>query len=106
MGKTLDELGADYRAAKASVGEHRQTQAAAEIALGRLLRANRGQSATTEIAAARKAVLDAAGDVAWCLAVTVAAGEAFKGCPIGEVPNGRELAAQHRARGLAALEIR
>jgi hypothetical protein len=38
--------------------------------------------------------------VQWCRAVTVAAGEAYKGCRLDEVPNDRAATADIRERAL------
>ncbi len=103
MGMTFDQLGAQYRTARTSIGEHRRKQAAAEVALTRLLVTNRGMPDTPEIAAAREAVGKAVADVEWCKAVTIASGEAFKGVKFGPELYDTVLIAAARNRALNAL---
>lgn len=87
-----DERGRQYREAKASIATHRARQAAAEVELGRLLRARQSNGRPSRYEAAvveaRERVDRAHADVDWCKAVTVAAGEAFKGVRLDEVPQG------------------
>lgn len=82
----LDALGRQYREARGAIAPHRQRQADAEVAHGRLARRLGPDHPDTQ--AAWQTVGQAAADVRWCQAVTVAAGEAFKGVPFDDVPNG------------------
>lgn len=100
---TLDELGDHYRTAKASIAEHRRLQAAAETAHQRL--AARLGHDHPDVAAARDAMTKAHADVQWCQAVTVAAGEAFKGRSLADVLADQTTSAgELRSRALAALD--
>jgi hypothetical protein len=75
----IDALGAQYRGAKASVGVHRQRQAAAEITFAKAFRRHGGDRAALAVIDAQAAVDRAVADVEWCKAATLAAGEAYKG---------------------------
>jgi len=96
----LDALGRQYREARDSIAVHRRVQAAAEVAHSRLVR--RLGPGHPDVEEAFAAVGRAHADVQWCRAVTIAAGEAYKGVPFDQVPNGPVEA--HRAQALAALE--
>jgi hypothetical protein len=91
------DLGAQYREAKASVPEHLKRQAKVELEQVAWLKKHRGvpadvlydrttgeaqDPALADIGARMK---QAESDVAWCRAVTVAAGEAYKGESFDEV---------------------
>ncbi len=80
-----DDLGAQYRDAKAAIGTHRQHQGQAEIAYAQAYRQHRGDRTALPVVDAQTAVDRAVGDVEWCKAVTVAAGEAYKGEPFDAV---------------------
>lgn len=88
------DLGAQYRDAKASIGVHRQRQATAEIAFAHAFGRARGDRTALAVVDAQAAVDQAVADVEWCKAVTLAAGEAYKGEPLDVV---LERNAVHRA---------
>lgn len=81
----LDALGSQYREAKASIGIHRQRQAAAEDAYAEALSRSLMDRTAPEVVAAKVEVDQAVADVRWCQAVTVAAGEAYKGVSFEDV---------------------
>ena len=97
----LDALGAQYREVKESIATHRRRQAEAEVEHSRLIR--RLGPSHPDIQAAWAAVEQAARDVAWCRALTVACGEAYKGVPFDQVPNDQAAIAPARDRALASL---
>jgi hypothetical protein len=96
----VDDLGAQYREAKAAVVEHVRAWGTAELALVAWLKAKRGVPAhllydaktggalDPELATLERAVRKAEADVAWCRALVIACGEAYKGCAFEDVPNG------------------
>lgn len=97
MAKKEPDLGQQYRAAKAAVGDHLRKWGDAEQALVAWLRAKRGvpshvlYDATTgapldpQLAELEQAVTDAETDYRWCKALVVACGEAIKGASLDEV---------------------
>lgn len=85
----LDALGAQYREAKAAIATHRQRQATKELALARLRR--RLPEDHPDVSAARAAVVKAHADVRWCQGATIAAGEAYKGVTLDQVPHDRNV---------------
>lgn len=96
----FDALGAQYRTALESIAVHRRRQADAELALAAARR--RYPDGSPEIDAALERVTKTVADVAWCKAVTIAAGEQFKGCAFEDVPDerpSRPLALQRRTGG-------
>lgn len=99
---SLDDLGAQYRDAKAAIADHRRRQAAAEVEHGRLAR--RLGRDHPDVEDARAAVVQAHSDVRWCLAVTVAAGEAYKGRSLEDVTAMHTTTgADVRSRAMSAL---
>ena len=100
----LVALGAQYREARGAVAVHRRRQAEAEIAHGRLVR--RLGHGHPDVEAAAAVVARAHGDVQWCRAVVVAAGEAYKGVPFDQVPHDRAVIDHARNEAGLTGEVR
>lgn len=106
----FDALGSQYREAMASIGVHRRRQAAAEVAYAAVFHRHGGDRAAPDVVAALEVLDRAVADVQWCKAVTVAAGEAFKGVSFEDVVANNEAnraehsAAALRERALSHLE--
>jgi len=99
----IDALGAQYRDARDAIATHRRRQARAELALAAARR--RHPENSEQVATARAAVERAVADVRWCQAVTIAAGEAYKGQSFEDVlANQTATAAEIRQRALASLD--
>lgn len=110
----LDALGAQFREAQAGVVEHRKREVAADLAVMAWERQHRGvprhliydretgDPTHPELVALETARTKATADLDWCKAVVLAAGEEFKGEPLGKIlarnEAHRHLIAQHRSR--------
>lgn len=93
----MDDLGAEYRAAKAAVTDAVRRWAEAGIAKHRWLKKHRGVPAhklydpktgepvDPELAALEEAERQAHADSEWCRALVIAIGEQIKGQPLGEL---------------------
>lgn len=104
MPDDLDQLGADYREAKAAVIVHRRAQAEAELARSGYLKAKardrkkRAQIDDPELDELEAVVDSTLADVRWCQSLVVACGEELKGVSLAEAIKPREVAEKARAK--------
>lgn len=104
MPDDLDQLGADYREAKAAVIVHRRAQAEAELARSAHLKARardrkrQAQADDPKLEQLDTAVTSTLADVRWCQSLVVACGEELKGVPLAEAIKPREIAEKARAK--------